>query len=75
MMAGRTTRSLARTSESILIEVLTHGAAEQAKIEKRFNGPDVHEHIQWLVDAALLERTGSADKPILARGKRIGLRR
>lgn len=58
--------------ESILVEVLTNGVVEQAEIEKQFGGLDIREHIQWLVDAALLERSGSADNPVLARGKRLG---
>ena len=61
--------------ESILIEVLANGAVEQGEIEKRFGGLDIHEHVQWLVDAALLARSGSADKRILVRGKRLGPRR
>jgi hypothetical protein len=61
--------------ESILIEILANGAVEQADLEKRFSGLDIHEHLQWLIDAALLECSGSADKPILTRGKRLGRRR
>lgn len=58
--------------ERILVEVLTNGATEQAEIQKRFGSCDIGEHVQWLVDAALLERSGSSDNPVLARGKRLG---
>ncbi len=58
--------------ESILVEVLANGTVEQAAIEKRFDGADVHAHVQWLVHAGLLERAGSADNPVLIRGKRLG---
>jgi hypothetical protein len=58
--------------ERILVEVLTNGATEQAEIQKQFGNCDIREHVQWLVDAALLERSGASDNPILARGKRLG---
>jgi hypothetical protein len=57
--------------ESILVEILTRGTVGQAEIEEHFRGLDVRDHIQWLVEAALLERSGSADSPMLARGKRL----
>ena len=58
--------------ERILVEVLTNGTTEQAEIQKQFGTCDIREHVQWLVDAALLERSGSPDTPVLARGKRLG---
>ncbi len=58
--------------ERILVEVLTNGATEQAEMQKRFESCDIREHVQWLVDAALLERSGSSDNPVLTRGKRLG---
>ena len=41
-------------------------------MQKRFESCDIREHVQWLVDAALLERSGPSDNPVLARGKRLG---
>ena len=58
--------------ERILVEVLTNGATEQREIQKQFESCDIREHVQWLVDAALLQRSGSSDNPVLARGKRLG---
>lgn len=58
--------------ERILVEVMTNGATEQAEMQKRFESCDIREHVQWLVEAALLERSGSSDNPVLARGKRLG---
>jgi hypothetical protein len=58
--------------ERILVEVLTNGATEQADIQKQFGACDIREQVQWLVDAALLERSGSSDNPVLVRGKRLG---
>jgi hypothetical protein len=58
--------------ERILVEVLINGTMEQAAIQQQFEGCDIREDVQWLVDAALLERSGSSDNPVLARGKRLG---
>ncbi len=58
--------------ERILVEILTNGATEQAEMQKRFESCDIREHVQWLVDADLLERSGSSENPVLARGKRLG---
>jgi hypothetical protein len=67
-----TAGALTDIRERILVEVLTNGATEQAEIQKRFESCDIREHVQWLVDAALLERSGPLDNPMLARGKRLG---
>lgn len=58
--------------ERILVEVLINGTIEQAAIQQQFEGCDIGEDVQWLVDAALLERSGSSDNPVLARGRRLG---
>ena len=58
--------------ERILVEILTNGATEQAEIQNRFESCDIRGHVQWLVDADLLERSGSSENPVLARGKRLG---
>jgi hypothetical protein len=58
--------------ERILVEVLTNGTIEQAAIQKQFEGCDISEHVQRLVEAALLERRGPSDNQVLARGKRLG---
>jgi hypothetical protein len=67
-----TASALIDIRERILVEVLTNGAMEQAEIQKRFDGCDIEEHVQWLVGAALLERSGPSENPVLARGKRLG---
>jgi hypothetical protein len=64
--------ALTDVRERILVEILTNGAMQQAEIQKRFERCDIRGHIQWLVDAALLESSGSSDDPVLARGKRLG---
>jgi hypothetical protein len=57
--------------ERILVEVLTNGATEQAEIQKQFGSCDISEHVQWLVDAALLERSGSSEVlPVIAEAQR-----
>jgi hypothetical protein len=61
--------------ERILVEVMTNGATEQAEIERRLGSCDIREHIQWLVDAGLLERSGPSDNPLLTRGKRLAAAR
>jgi hypothetical protein len=59
--------------ERMLVEVLAKGATKPAEIQNRFGGCDIREHDRWLVDAALLERSGPSDDPVLTRGKRFGL--
>ncbi len=39
--------------ERILVEVLINGTMEQAAIQQQFEGCDIREDVQWLVDAAL----------------------
>ena len=57
--------------ERILVEILTNGPEEQAEVQGHFAKCDIAKHIQWLVDAGLLERGGPSDRPVLARGKRL----
>jgi hypothetical protein len=60
--------------ERILVEILTNGPTEQAMIQADFAKCDSAQDIQGLIDAGLLERCGPSDRPMLARGKRLGPR-
>jgi hypothetical protein len=57
--------------ERILVEILTDGPAKQAEIQTHLAKCNIAQHIQWLVDMGLLERSGPSDRSLLVRGKRL----
>ena len=57
--------------ERILVEVLANGDIEHAELQRRMGSCDIGPHVEWLIDATLLERSGAIDNPTLRRGKRL----